>query len=269
MTCAAARVAVAGPYSAVAEARGSDASGAEVADEDAVHFFGAVSGPAVDLEALVAGFDGDLPPGPRVAVPGDVVPFTYEVTNRGTVALRAIAVTDGVLGRVACPARTLAPGTTMVCRASVVARLGEFGATARVTARSGAVVVGDSDPVYYHVRPELRIHHLDLEVMVNQLAADDPTGPRLPVGGLARFAYVITYTGNNVVYNVTIQDPFVPEALITCDGDRILEAGETLRCAAAVPVVAGQYSSAVTAVSWDANGRRVSAEDRVHYFGVA
>jgi hypothetical protein len=34
-------------------------------------------------------------------------------------------------------------------------------------------------------------------------------------------------------------------------------------------VVAGQYSSAVTVVSWDANGRRVGAEDRVHYFGLA
>jgi hypothetical protein len=89
------------------------------------------------------------------------------------------------------------------------------------------------------------------------------------VGSSAHFAYTITYTGNNIVYNLMIQDPFVPEALLSCDGDRTLNAGETLRCTAAVPVVAGQYVSLVTVVSWDADGRRVTAEDRVHYYGMA
>ena len=65
----------------------------------------------------------------------------------------------------------------------------------------------DSDPIYYHVREEPRIHNLALEVAVNGRDADDAaSAPSIPVGASARFTYVITYTGNNFVYNVTVQD---------------------------------------------------------------
>ncbi len=98
----------------------------------------------------------------------------------------------------------------------------------RVTARAGTVVVRDSDPIYYHVREEPRIHHLALVVTVNGRDADMPLrAPTSRWGGPVRFVYTITYTGNNIVYNVTIQDPFVPGSLLSCNGDRILNAGES------------------------------------------
>ena len=158
----------------------------------------------------------------------------------------------------------------MACRASAVARLGEFVSAGRVTAMAGSVTVGDSDPIYYHVRQQPRIHPLALEVTVNERDADDAaSAPSIPVGGSVRFVYLVTYTGNNIVYNVTIQDPFVAESLLSCDGDRTLCAGDTLVCEATATAGAGQYATAVTAVSWDADGRRVSAEDRAHYYGMA
>ena len=158
----------------------------------------------------------------------------------------------------------------MTCRASAVARLGEFVSAGRVTAMAGSVTVSDSDPIYYHVRQQPRIHHLALEVTVDGRDADDAaSAPSIPVGGAVRFVYLVTYTGNNIVYNVTIQDPFVAPSLLSCDGDRILQSGETLRCTATVLATAGPFASLVTAVSWDADGRRVSAEDWVHYYGMA
>ncbi len=111
-------------------------------------------------------------------------------------------------------------------------------------------------------------HHLALEVTVNGRDADDAaSGPSISVGGSASFAYLITYTGNNIVYDLQILDPQVPESRISCSGDRTLRAGETLRCSATVAALSGPHSALVTAVSWDANGRRVTAEDWVYYLG--
>jgi hypothetical protein len=269
VVCTVRRSAEEGAHFSSAEARASDPAGPEVVDRDLLQYFGAAPVPGIEIEALVEGFDGDVAPGPRVGVPGETIVFTYLVTNTGGLPLTRVRVADEVLGAVVCPSRTLAPGGSMACTASTVAQLGEFASAGRVTARAGATPASDSDPIHYHVRSEPRIHNLVVEVTVNGREADDPTGPNLVVGSSAHFAYTITYTGNNIVYNVMIQDPFVPEALLACSGDRTLTAGETLRCTASVPVVAGQYASLVTVVSWDADGRRVTAEDRVHYYGMA
>jgi hypothetical protein len=205
-----------------------------------------------------------------VRQPGETILFTYVVTNTGGVPLSAVQVTDDVLGPVDCPYAALAVGETLTCTATTVARLGQFASAGRVTAESAAGQMTASDPIYYHVRSEPRIHNLALEVTVNGRDADDAaSAPSIAVGRSVRFVYLITYTGNNIVYNLTIQDAFVASSLLSCNGDRTLNAGETLRCTATVRATAGSYASLVTAVSWDADGRRVSAEDWVHYYGMA
>ena len=270
VTCTVTRPAAAGAHASAAEARGWDSVGGEVVDRDRHHYIGATGAPSIEIEALVEGFDGDGPPGPWVRQPGESILFTYLVTNIGGMPLTAVRVTDDALGMVACPGNALAIGESMTCNATTVARLGEFTSAGRVAAESGTATVSDSDPIYYHVRSEPRIHNLAVEVTVNGRDADDAaSAPGIPVGSSARFAYSITYTGNNIVYNLIIQDPRIPESLISCSGDRTLNAGETLRCTATLSAVAGPYASLVSAVSWDADGRRVTAEDWVHYYGMA
>jgi len=269
VVCATRRIAAAGQHSATADASAVDSAGTPASDRDLLHYFGAPPTPGVDLEALVEGFDGDTAPGPRVRRPGEEILFTYLVTNTGGVPLTRVRVTDSSGRAVICPARTLAPGTSVTCTGSVVASLGEFASIGRVTARAGAAVVRDSDPIHYHVREEPRIHHLALVVTVNGRDISSPPGPSIAVGRPVQLAYTITYTGNNILYGVTVRDPFVPESLLSCGGDTTLSAGETLVCAATVTAAAGPYVSAVTVVSWDADGRRVTAEDRVYYYGMA
>jgi hypothetical protein len=269
MTCRARRQAEDGLRGWVVQVHSWDSAGMQATDRDSLNYLGADPAQGVAIEALVEGFDGDTPPGPRVHRPRETIAFSYVVVNTGGVPLSRIRVFDRVLGAVACAGSTLDPGEMMTCDASAVARLGEFSSVGQVTARAGTVVVGDSDPIYYHVREEPRIHHLALAVTVNGRDTDSPPGPSIAVGQSVRLGYAITYTGNNIVYNVTIQGPSVPGSLLSCNGDRILNAGETLVCAATVTAAAGQYAAAVTAVSWDANGRRVTAEDRAYYFGMA
>jgi len=270
VTCTTTRTVGTGVFGTAVEAHGWDAFGGEVVDEDPYHYVGATGTPSVEIEALVEGFDGDSPPGPRVRQPGETILFTYLVANTGGTPLTEVRVTDDALGVVSCPGTALAVGEAMTCNGSTVARLGNFASAGRVTADSASGPVTDSDPIYYHVRSEPRIHNLALEVTVNGRDADDAaSAPSIPVGNSARFTYAVTYTGNNIVYNVTVQDPFVPESRISCNGDRTLSAGQTLRCTATVPATAGPYASLITVVSWDADGRRVTAEDWVHYYGMA
>jgi hypothetical protein len=267
VTCSTTRTAVAGRFTSSAQAQAWDSVGGSASDTDAHHYVGATGDPAIEIEALVEGLDGDRPPGPRVGRPGETILFTYVLANIGGIPLGEVRVSDDALGAVACPGDTLAVGETMTCNATTVARLGEFASAGRVVAESALGAVSASDPIYYHVRNEPRIHNLALEVAVNGRDADDAaSGPSIPVGRSARF----TYTGNNIVYNVTIQDPFIPASRISCNrASRTLTSNQTLRCTATVPAVAGPYTSLVTVVSWDANGARVSAQDWVHYYGMA
>jgi uncharacterized repeat protein (TIGR01451 family) len=269
MTCRARRQAEEGLRGWVAQVHSWDSTGMQATDRDSLNYLGADPAQGVAIEALVEGFDGDTPPGPRVHRPGETIEFTYVVVNTGGLPLSTIRVFDQVLGAVTCAGSTLDPGEMMTCDASAVARLGEFSSQGRVTARAGAAVLRDSDPIYYHVREEPRIHHLALAVTVDGRATDNPPGPGIAAGQSVRLVYAVTYTGNNIVYNVTIQDPFVPGSDLSCNGDRILSAGESLVCSATVTAAPGQYAATVTAVSWDANGRRVTAEDHAYYFGMA
>ena len=184
VVCTLRRPAEEGAHSSSAEASASDGTGTAVADGDLLHYFGAVPVPRVEIEALVEGFDGDVAPGPRVGLPGETIAFTYLVTNTGGLLLTRVRVTDTARGAVACPSSSLAPGASMACTASALAELGEFASTGRVTARAGTARVGDSDPIYYHVRNESRIHHLAVEVTVNGRDGRRPRGPESGGGPL-------------------------------------------------------------------------------------
>ena len=66
-----------------------------VSDTDPSHYFGAA--PAIDIEKATNGEDADSPTGPYIIV-GDLVTWTYNVTNTGNVPLVNVNVTDDMEG---------------------------------------------------------------------------------------------------------------------------------------------------------------------------
>ncbi|MGC3994264.1 MAG: GEVED domain-containing protein [Propionicimonas sp.] len=46
---------------------------------------------------------------------GDLISYTFQVTNTGNVTLTGLAVSDPMLGAITCPSTTLAPGAAMTC----------------------------------------------------------------------------------------------------------------------------------------------------------
>jgi hypothetical protein len=79
--------------------------------------------PDIDIEKLTNGLDADDPnagDAPSIA-PGDLVSWTYLVTNTGNVGLTNVTVVDDQGVAVSCPQTTLLMGETMTCTASGIA----------------------------------------------------------------------------------------------------------------------------------------------------
>ncbi|MFG2919741.1 hypothetical protein ACGF0D_43605 [Kitasatospora sp. NPDC048298] len=84
--------------------------------------------------------------------PGDIVTYTYTVTNTGSTTLTDVAVNDDRVQNVTCEQTTLAPGESTTCRGTYTvteedATAGSITNTARATARDPRGEVVESPPV--------------------------------------------------------------------------------------------------------------------------
>jgi uncharacterized repeat protein (TIGR01451 family) len=68
-----------------------------------------------------------------VTTAGQVVPYTYLVTNTGNVTLTGITVTDDKVATVTCPKTTLVPAESMTCNGSHTVTSAELGAGGNLT----------------------------------------------------------------------------------------------------------------------------------------
>jgi streptogramin lyase len=140
--------------------------------------------PEVRLEKSTNGQDADAAPGPLLPV-GEVVTWTYVVSNSGNVELTSITVQDdhGTPGDPGddyfCMVGTLPPGAQdeTSCIFTDTAMAGQYANLATVEGTYGITQVSDLDPSHYFgVSTEI-----DLEKLTNGLDADNPPGPSIPV----------------------------------------------------------------------------------------
>lgn len=143
---------------------------------------------------------------------GDVVTYTFTVTNTGLLTLEDVAVTDplprlSAISYGAWPgaAGVLAPGQSVTATATYSASQADVDAgridnTATVTGRTlGGVNVTDAASAQVLIE---RAPAIELD----KTAAYDP-GRRGEAGDWIRYAFVVTNTGNTTLSNVTITDP--------------------------------------------------------------
>lgn len=296
-TCLATGAATPGQYENLATVTGEDPGQESVSDTDASHYFGALA--RVDIEKSTNGLDADAAPGPTVTV-GGAVRWTYVVTNRGTVPLTDVAVTDDRVDAAAidCDGTgsdvvtgPLAPDASFACVATGTAAAGQYENTGTVTATAppttdvdGVITptppVTDSDASHYlGVAPAVGI-----EKSTNGQDADSAPGPLVAVGEGVRWTYTVTNRGDVPLTDVTVTDDRVPASAIDCATTRTnvvpgpLEPGDTVTCAAEGTAQAGQYANTGTVTAFgpetvDADGapgpRTVTAADPSHYFGSA
>jgi hypothetical protein len=142
---------VEGQYSNVGTVTGTPPCGSPVTADDPSHYLG-VQG-SINVEKHTNGHDADTPPGPQIPV-GNLVQWSYVVTNNGAIPLSTLKVTDSQGVAVSCPKTTLQPGESMNCFGSGVAQACQYSNVGTVTGKTpGGQTVSDADPSHYFGNP--------------------------------------------------------------------------------------------------------------------
>ncbi len=256
MTCTMTGTATLGQYANNSAVVGTSPTGIQVTDQDPSHYLALA--PAIDIEKATNGEDADTPTGPVVEA-GDVVTWTYEVTNTGAVTLTNVTVTDDKIGDVACPQDTLGVGASMTCTMTGTATLGQYANNSAVVGTSpGGTQVTDQDPSHYlALGPDIII-----EKATNGEDADTPTGPVVEVGSTVTWTYVVTNTGNVTLTNVTVTYDKVGD--VACPQDTLM-VGESMTCTMTGTATLGQYANNSSVVGTSPNGIQVTDQDPSHY----
>ena len=186
-----------GQYTNVGLVGGTAPSGTRVVDDDPSHYFGGA--PSIDIEKATNGEDADSATGPTIQE-GDLVEWTYVVSNGGTLPLSNIVVTDDDLGVILGPdsGDTNDNGileTTEVWNysASGSAESGQYTNIGRVVGSPpSGPQLSDEDPSHYFGISA----SIDIEKATNGQDADTPTGPTIALGETVTWTYVVRNTGN-------------------------------------------------------------------------
>jgi len=223
--------------------------------------------PSVDIQKLTNGQDADTLPGVPVLA-DEVVTWTYIVTNNGQQDLSQVAVTDDREGEITCPQTELAVGAQMTCTATGVAALGSYSnvGTVVATPETGTELTA-SDPSNYTVASAPAVQ---LVLFVNGDDANDPPGPSVETGNLARYRYEVTNTGNGPLTNIEVTDD---DGRVICSlpaeesGETELIVGDTGICFANVAVEFGLNTTVGRVVAIGVEGETVTDTDPANVTG--
>jgi hypothetical protein len=109
---------------------------------------------------------------------GQVVPYSYLVTNTGNITLTGVTVTDNQVATVTCPKSTLAPAESMTCTGSHTVTQAEFDAGGNLT----NVATADSDqtsPVQdtlsIPIQPPVKGHIMHTGVTCANFVSNNPS----------------------------------------------------------------------------------------------
>ncbi len=225
--------------------------------------------PAPDVEVAKAVLDA-----PPLLIVGDVLDYTFTVTNVGNVTLTGITLTDSLPGVTPeCPAVALAPGESLTCTASYVltqadtldaALVNEV--TASATPPSGPAVT-DTDTVTLPMPPiDPDVPATDGQLSIDKVVVGDP-GVAEP-GTVVTFEIVVSNAGPGLLSHVNVTDPLPGLSPLDCDRTlpATLDAGDDITCRAGYTVTqadaeAGSVRNVAAAHGTDPDGRQLVVSD--------
>ncbi|MGB7861744.1 MAG: hypothetical protein WBM90_14715, partial [Acidimicrobiia bacterium] len=248
-----------------ATATASDAAGIAVSDSDTISE-PIPPEPSISINKTAGLDDTVVLPAGRVDV-GDVISYSFDVTNTGNVTLDPVSVDDPTTGGVTCPGTSLASGEMMTCNASLLLDQvdidsGSVANTATATGIFGAADVTDqgSANVTLTATPALGLA---------KASTTDPTvvgAPgRLDAGDRIDYTITVTNQGNVTLDPVAVADPTVGALL--CTGSS-LAPGDSLDCTGSVTlgqgdIDTGAVSNTANALGTPPSGPDISASDSI------
>ncbi len=209
--------------------------------------------PAIDLEKTVSG--------PEPLMAGDVISYSFVVTNAGDTTLTNVTVTDPLpdLSAIACPDTTLAPAAVMTCTATYTVTPADVASgfvanTATVTGDPPTPLAQVSAQDSATIPPE-QLRRIELE---KTASAPDSNGE-------VTYSFEVTNTGNVTLSSVTVTDPLPGLSTISCPGTTLAPTISMTRTATypltQADVDAGFVTNTVTAEGTPPSGGPVSDQD--------
>ncbi|WP_418064474.1 hypothetical protein [Pimelobacter simplex] len=205
-------------------------------------------------------------------VTGDVVTYSFLVTNTGNVTLTSIGVTEGsfsgsgAMSAVECPGGPLAPGDAVTCTATYEVTQADVdaGSITNTATASGTPPGDDAEPV---TSPPA-----DAEVTADQTPSIDlvksTTTEDLVAGGTITYAFVVTNTGTVTLHDLAVsEDAFDGTgtmSAVSCPDDS-LAAGAQTTCTATYTVTQddvdrGTLTNTATASGTPTSGASVASD---------
>jgi uncharacterized repeat protein (TIGR01451 family) len=108
------------------------------------------------------------------------------------------------------------------------------------------------------------VSSIDIETHTNNIDADDPTGPIIPVGNGVTWSYIVTNNGYTDLTGIMVTDDILGS--ITCPKTSLV-IGESMICTATGTATANQYANVGSVTATDPDGDSVNDTDPSHYFG--
>jgi uncharacterized repeat protein (TIGR01451 family) len=160
---------------------------------------------------------------------GDLIPYTFTVTNTGELPLNPVTVNDPKVGAVSCPSGALTPGESIDCTATYAITQADMdaGAVANTATAIGRPPAGPnvtSDPDMT-TTPLPSTPAIALDKQAGALIDIDGNGA--DAGDTITYRFLVTNTGTVTLNPVTVSDPKVgpvpcpagpvaPSATVTC-----------------------------------------------------
>ena len=191
---------------------------------------------------------------------GNVIDYTYEVTNTGTTDLSSVAVSDNLVSDVSCPSTTLAPSASETCTGSYTVTQADVDhGSVTNTASASAVSPPNSTPVSSGSQSVT----VDASLATSALSivkSTNSTGYGA-AGNVIDYTYDVTNSGTTTLSNVGVTDNKIAD--VSCP-DATLAPGASETCTGSYSVTqadvnSGSVSNTATANATDPHSNAVAS----------
>ena len=138
---------------------------------------------------------------------GQTIPYSYLVTNPGSLTMTGVAVTDDLVPTVSCPSGTLAPGAFETCTGAYTVTQGDVDAGS--VTNTATATASDSEGLVTSAPSSVTVAANAANSSISLSTSTTSTGYGA-AGQTIPYSYLVTNTGTTTLNGVGVSDDLVP-----------------------------------------------------------
>ena len=171
------------------------------------------------------------------AAAGQTIPYSYLVTNPGSLTMTGVAVTDDLVPTVSCPSGTLAPGAFETCTGTYTVTQGDVDAGS--VTNTATATASDSEGLVTSAPSSVTVAANAANSSISLTTSTTSTGYGA-AGQTIPYSYAVTNTGTTTLTGVGVSDDLVPT--VSCLSGT-LAPGATETCTGTYTVTQGDVDA--------------------------